>query len=287
MQGKTVIVTGANSGVGKATAAALADRGAHVILACRSEVRGTAAMADLMRQNNARELTLMLVDLSDLDSVRAFATAFLNRFDRLDALVNNAGMLGRRRAVTKQGFEMHFGVNYLGHFLLTLLLLPALERAEQGRIVMTSSIAHAWRSLKFDDLNAEHGYDRFTAYGRSKLCNLLFTRYLAERLKARGSRVTINAVHPGIVATNIVVDRKNNSLSWVAALSRIVLISPEKGADTGVYLVCDPSLSGKSGGYYVRRHIAPSSIESHNLSDAARLYEMSLGFVGLDADPLA
>ena len=140
MQGKIVIVTGANAGIGKATAAKLADKGATVVLACRSKERGESALDELSCVNG-RCFALMHLDLADLDSIRAFAAAFAERYGRLDVLINNAGILGGRRATTKQGFEMAFGVNYLGAFLLTMLLLPLLEQSEQGRVVMMTSVA--------------------------------------------------------------------------------------------------------------------------------------------------
>ncbi len=286
MQGKIVIVTGANSGIGKATASALADRGATVILACRSQERGEAALSELSCVNG-RCMVLMQLDLADLDSIRAFAAAFAQRYGRLDVLINNAGILGRRRALTKQGFEMSFGVNYLGAFLLTQLLLPLLEESEQGRIVMMSSVAYDWVDVRFDDLNFTRGYNRFLAYGHSKLCNLLFTRALADKLHARGSRVTINAEHPGIVATDIVVNRANGRFRWVAQLMQLFFKSCEEGAQTSVCLACDPKLAHISGEYFVNCHIEPSSLDSKDLEKANRLYDLSLGLCGLTSDPLA
>ena len=286
MRGKIVVVTGANAGIGKATAAALADMGAAVILACRNKERGEAALAELSCKPE-RDLTLMRIDLSDLDSVRAFAAEFAQKYDHLDVLVNNAGILGRKRVETKQGFEASFGVNYLGHFLLTLLLLPLLQKAEQGRIVMMSSMAHAWTDVRFDDLNFTHGYNRFLAYGHSKLCNLLFTRALADKLRQKGSPVTINAVHPGIVATDIVVNRKTGAFRWVAALMRLFFTSAEEGAETSVYLAASPKAAAISGEYFYRCHIEPSSLASRNLVSAYRLYAVSLGLAGLQNDPLA
>ena len=227
----------------------------------------------------------MMLDLADLDSVRAFAAAFAEKYDRLDALINNAGILGRHRAETKQGFEQSFGVNYLGAFLLTMLLLPLLEKSEQGRIVMMSSVAHGWGDVRFDDLNYTRGYNRFAAYGHSKLCNLLFTRALAEKLRARGSRVTINAVHPGIVATDIVVNRANDRFRWVASLMKVLFMTCDEGAKTSVYLASDPALDRISGEYFYRSRIEPSSEASKNLASANRLYDVSLKLCGLD-DPL-
>lgn len=284
MTGKIVIVTGANSGIGKATARQLADLGATVVLACRCKERAEAALCEL-NCVEGRCFDLLPLDLADLESVRAFAMAFAAKYDHLDALINNAGILGRRRAETKQGFEMSFGVNYLGAFLLTMLLLPLLEKSEQGRIVMMTSVAHAWGTIRFDDLNYTRGYNRFAAYGHSKLCNLLFTRTLAQKLRARGSRITINAVHPGIVATDIVVNRANDRFRWVASAMKLFFLTSDEGAKTSVYLASDPALCQTSGEYFYRCKIEPSSEASKNLASANRLYDASLKLCGLD-DPL-
>ena len=284
MTGKIVIVTGANSGIGKATARQLADLGATVVLACRCKERAEAALCEL-NCVEGRCFDLLPLDLADLESVRAFAAMFAAKYDRLDALINNAGILGRRRAETKQGFEMSFGVNYLGAFLLTMLLLPLLEKSEQGRIVMMTSVAHAWGTVRFDDLNYTRGYNRFAAYGHSKLCNLLFTRALAQKLRARGSRITINAVHPGIVATDIVVNRANDRFRWVASAMKLFFLTSDEGAKTSVYLASDPALCQTSGEYFYRCKIEPSSEASKNLASANRLYDASLKLCGLD-DPL-
>jgi NAD(P)-dependent dehydrogenase (short-subunit alcohol dehydrogenase family) len=166
-----------------------------------------------------------------------------------------------------------------------MLLLPLLERSEQGRVVMMTSIAHGWGDVRFDDLNYTRGYNRFAAYGHSKLCCLLFTRALAEKLRARGSRVTVNAVHPGIVATDIVVNRTNDRFRWVASLMKILFMTSDEGARTSVYLACDPALDRVSGEYFYRCKIEPSSTESKNLASATRLYDVSLKLCGLD-DPL-
>lgn len=285
MQGKIVIVTGANAGIGKATAAKLADKGATVVLACRSKERGESALSELSCVNG-RCFALMHLDLADLDSIRAFAAAFAERYGRLDVLINNAGILGGRRALTKQGFEMAFGVNYLGAFLLTMLLLPLLEQSEQGRVVMMTSVAHGWVDVRFDDLNYTHGYNRFLAYGHSKLCNLLFARALTQKLRARGSRVTINAVHPGIVATDIVVNRVTGRFRWVADLMRLFFLSCDEGAETSVYLASEPSLSRVSGEYFVNCKVEPSSLDSKDLEKANRLYDVSLNLCQIAVDPL-
>lgn len=280
MRGKTVIVTGANAGIGKATAAQLADLGAHVVLACRSEARGQAAL-EALSAVPARRLTLMRLDLADLGSVRRFAADYAARFPRLDVLVNNAGMLGRKRAVTGDGFELQLQTNYLGHFLLTTLLFPLLDAAPQGRVITLSSVAHRWTHVHFDDMQLANGYDRMLAYGQSKLCNLLICRALAEKWREAGSRVTINAANPGIVASDIVIDRRSGALRWIAVLSRAVLLSPAQGAKTSVFLAADDSLSAVSGAYFVRRHPVSGSRVSRDMAAAARLYELSMNLLSL------
>lgn len=277
MHGKLAVVTGANTGIGKETAKALADLGAHVVMACRSPERGQAALDELMAVPG-RTLSLMLLDLADLSSVRRFADEFTAQYGRLDVLVNNAGVLGRHHTLTKDGFELQLQTNYLGHFLLTMRLLPLLEAAPEGRIVMLSSIAHTWTDVHFDDINLTRDYNRMTGYGQSKLCNLLFCRYLAAVCRENGSRVRINAAHPGIVASDIIINRRNNMLKYIAKLSRLVLISAEKGARTSVYLAADDGLDHVSGEYFVRRKIARSSPCSRNMESAARLFKMSKKF---------
>ena len=275
MKGKIVIVTGANAGIGKATAAQLCDLGATVILACRCKERGEAALEELSCVGG-RCMELMPLDLADLESIRAFAAAFAERYDHLDALINNAGILGRRRAETKQGFELSFGVNYLGAFYLSMLLLPLLDKSAQGRIVMMTSVAHGWGDVRFDDPNYTHGYNRFSAYGHSKLCCLLFTRALSEKLRTCGSRVTINAVHPGIVATDIVVNRANDRFRWVAQMMKFLFMTSDEGARTSVFLASDPKLNAVSGEYFYRCRMEPSSAASKNLDSANKLYDVSL-----------
>lgn len=277
MHGKLVVVTGANTGIGKETAKALSDLGAHVVMACRSPERGQAALDELMAVPG-RQLGLMRLDLADLSSVRRFADEFTAQYGRLDVLINNAGVLGRHHMLTKDGFELQLQTNYLGHFLLTMRLLPLLEAAPQGRVVMLSSIAHTWTDIHFEDINLTRDYNRMTGYGQSKLCSLLFCRYLAKQCEAKGLCVSINAAHPGIVASDIIINRSNNMLQYIAKLSRLVLLSAEKGARTSVYLAADDSLDAVSGEYFVRCKIARSSPQSRDMASAERLFEMSKAF---------
>ncbi|MFJ8631246.1 oxidoreductase [Streptomyces sp. NPDC093568] len=201
LSGRVAVVTGANSGLGHVTARELARKGARVVLACRSEARGTAARDRLVREVPGARAELKLLDLGDLGSVREFSATF--PYDRLDLLVNNAGVMALPYGTTADGFETQFGVNHLGHFALTGLLLPALLGTPGARVVTVSSPLHALSNVDLTDLNSEHRYRRWLAYARSKTANLLFTHELARRLAVRGADVIAAAAHPGYADTNL------------------------------------------------------------------------------------
>ena len=200
-RGRVAVVTGANSGLGYVTARELARKGARVVLACRSGVRGSEAADRIVAEVPGAEAEFARLDLGDLASVREFAATF--PYERLDLLVNDAGVMAMPYGTTVDGFETHFGVNHLGHFALTGLLLPALLDAPAARIVTLSSFMHVLANIDIDDLNSERRYSRWTAYARSKTANLLFTHELTRRLAAAGSGVVAAAAHPGYAATNL------------------------------------------------------------------------------------
>ncbi|WP_155058380.1 oxidoreductase [Streptomyces blattellae] len=199
--GRIAVVTGANSGIGYVTARELARKGARVVLACRSEARGHEAGDRLVTEAPGADVEFGRLDLADLRSVRDFAHWY--PYDRLDLLVNNAGVMALPYGTTADGFETQFGVNHLGHFALTGLLLPTLLATPGARVVTVSSTMHATSNIDINDLNSEHRYRRWTAYARSKTANLLFTHELARRLTAHGSDVVAAAAHPGYAATNL------------------------------------------------------------------------------------
>jgi NAD(P)-dependent dehydrogenase (short-subunit alcohol dehydrogenase family) len=203
LDGKIIVVTGANSGIGYEAARGLAGAGAHVVLACRSEASASDAIAKIRAEHAAARMSFLPLDLSSLASVRAFADAFGKAHDRLDVLVNNAGVMALPYRKTADGFEMQLGTNHLGHFALTGLLLSRIVRAAPSRVVTVSSGAHKFGKIRFDDLQWEHGYQRWMAYGQSKLANLLFAYELERRLEARGLSVRSVACHPGYAATNL------------------------------------------------------------------------------------
>ena len=203
LEGKTVVITGGNTGIGKETAVDLAKRGAKVIVGCRNMEKGKAALKEIQERSGSTDVFLEKLDLASLDSVRKFADSILKRASRLNILINNAGIMMCPYQKTKDGFEMQFGTNHLGHFLLTMLLLELIKKSAPSRIINVSSIGHTLGSGKihFDDINFERDYTPYEAYFHSKLANVLFTRELSKRLE--GSHVTVNSLHPGAVKTDL------------------------------------------------------------------------------------
>ena len=268
--GKTAIVTGANSGMGMATARALLDEGATVIMLCRSEKRGKEAYEKLLEDGNGRTY-LILADLGDYDSVRNFSKQVKERFDKIDILVNNAGFISLDRQETKEGLERQFGINHVGHFLLTTGLLDMM--GEGSRIVNVASGAHKTGKIHFDDINLHKGFNVFKAYSQSKLANVLFTRELARRVKDRG--ITVNCCHPGAVATNIGIDRETGFGKTVTRLLKPFFQTPEQGAATAVFLATDEAVKDITGEYFYKCKIAKSSKRSKDMELAKRLFEFS------------
>jgi NAD(P)-dependent dehydrogenase (short-subunit alcohol dehydrogenase family) len=276
LTGKVVVVTGGNSGIGKEATSELAALGARVVIAARSRAKGEAAVADITARHPAAQLELMPLDLASFASIRAFASDFHDRFDRLDVLLLNAGLVMRTRHETAEGFETMFGVNHLGHFLLTQLLRDRLIASAPSRVVVVSSGAHraAPRGLDFDDLQSTRRYASFSVYGKSKLANIYFTRELARRLAGTG--VTVNALHPGYVATNFAREGDTGVLGSIAmVLGRPFAISAAKGARTAVFLASDPSVEGITGQYWYRCAQSPISEAAQDDAAAQRLWEIS------------
>ncbi len=271
------IVTGANSGIGKMTALGLARLGGTVVLACRNAERGEAAREEIVRSTGNERTSVMIIDLASQASIRSFADDFRRTHNRLDALVNNAGVFRRRRNVTVDGFEETFAVNYLGGFLHTHLLLDLLKASAPSRVVNVSSSAHEGGRIHFDDLQGEGRYSGFRAYGQSKLAQVLFTYELARRLEGTG--VTVNACHPGVIRTNFGRD----DWPWAVHLVRPFFKSPEKGAETPIYLAASPEVAGLTGKYVVKKEPRASSRLSQDPELQRRLYDVSLELTGLRA----
>lgn len=270
LKDKIAIVTGANSGMGLSTVEALSDKGATVIMLCRSEERGREALAKLTAEK-ARNLDLILCDLGEFASIRNFVTQVEEKYPRVDILVNNAGFISLDRQETKEGIEKQFGVNYLGHFLLTTQLLDMMPAG--SRIVNVASGAHKVGKIHFDDINLKKGYNVVKAYSQSKLANVLFTRELARRLKKR--KITVNCCHPGAVATNMGVDRETGFGKTVTGMLKSFFQTPAEGAEIAVFLATDTSVAHMTGGYFYRCKPAKSSNRSKDRRLAKRLYEFS------------
>lgn len=246
MHGKTVVVTGANSGIGEATARVLAERGARVLLLCRSPEKGEAAMARIRAAAPGAELILHPCDLARFASVREAAARILAEESRLDVLINNAGLYLPERQGTEDGLEATVQINHFGPFLLTQLLAPLLVRTAPARIVNVSSEAHRGGRIHLDDLQSERGYRGFEVYGNSKLMNILHARSLSHRLRGK---VTANALHPGVVATGFAQDEKSIFGTLVKTFG-FLLRSPDRGARTTIYLATSPQVADVSGRYF-------------------------------------
>ncbi|HXN59501.1 MAG TPA: SDR family oxidoreductase, partial [Acidimicrobiales bacterium] len=283
MQGKTVVVTGGNSGIGFETAAALAAMGARVLVTARNADKGRAAVAAIgQRAGGGGQVQLVVFDLSDLDSVRRGAAEVLEQAPRLDVLINNAGLVLTERAQTVDGFEATFAINHLGPFLFTNLLLDRIRESAPSRIVNVASTAHsaARKGIPFDDLQSERRYRGMRVYGQSKLANMLFTIELARRLQ--GGDVTANSLHPGTVRTGYGADGDARGLLAIGIkIAAPFFLSPAKGARTSVYLASSPEVAGVSGEYFVKCKPRRPRKQAQNADAARRLWQVSEQLVGL------
>ena len=282
LSGKTIVVTGGNSGIGKESAIALARMGAHVVMTARNAEKGRAALEELRTRTSGTTGTAEVadLDLGSFASVRSFADGLMQRHQRIDVLVNNAGVVSTRREETREGFELTFGVNHLGHFLLTTLLLDRLRASAPSRVVTVASGAHrgARSGLDFDDLQATRRYRAMRAYAASKLANIYFARELARRLGGTG--VTSNSLHPGFVASNFARDGDAGRLGEIAtSLLRPFAISPARGALTSVHLASSPDVDGVTGEYFYKCKPARISNAASDDSAAGRLWTVSEALV--------
>jgi NAD(P)-dependent dehydrogenase (short-subunit alcohol dehydrogenase family) len=268
MQGKVCIVTGSNSGIGKATSLGLAQMGATVVMVCRDRTKGEEAQNEIKTKSGNNAIDLLLAELSSQDSIRQLVENFQQHYTQLDVLINNAGGVNLSRRETLDGLEMTFALNYLAPFLLTNLLLDKLKASAPARIVNVSSDSH------------ESGYIKMRAYGQSKLALVLFTYELARRLQGTG--VTANCLHPGFVATNIGqsgVGRVGRSI--VKLIFSSLGISPEEGAKTSIYLASSPDIEGVTGKYFVKSIPVRSAQISYDESLQRQLWEESAKLVNL------
>ncbi len=270
MSGKVCVVTGANSGIGKATAQGLAAAGATVLMVCRDRARGEAAQQEIRAATGNAAIELWLADLASLADVRRLAAALLAAHPVIHVLVNNAGVMLEKRQTSADGFELQLAVNHLAPFLLTRLLEPALAVGAPSRVVNVSSRVHSMGRIDFDDLQSARKYKMFATYGQSKLACVMATYDLAERWQPRG--ITVNCLHPGVIDTN---------LGGMPGFVKKLLPKADKGARTSLHLATAPELADVTGHYFSNRKIVRSSAQSHDREVRARLWRETERMVGL------
>ena len=284
MAGKTVLITGANAGIGKATAIDMAKRGARVIMACRDLRRGEAALNDIVEETGSKEIVLKQLDLASLTSIRKFAEDINKNEPKLHVLINNAALsYPPVQSKTEDGFELTMGVNYFGTFLLTNLLLDLLKETAPSRIVVVASSAHhlLTKEFKLDNMNSEKFYHKWEAYGQSKLACILFTREMPKRLEGNG--VTINALHPGVITTEIATNFTHPIVTFFIMIGmRFLSKTPEQGAQTTIHLAVSKELEDVSGLYFSDCELKEPSKHAQNDGVAKKLWEMSSDLVGLE-----
>ena len=279
MQGKTCMVTGATSGIGLVTAKALAEKGATLVVVGRDPDRTQATVTQIQSDTGNQAVTGLSADLSSRERVARLASEFRDQSARLDVLVNNAGAIFKKRALSVDGTEMTFGLNHLGYFLLTHRLEDLLKASAPSRVVNVASDAHRSGRIDFDDLQGERRYSGWRAYCQSKLANVLFTYQLADRLTDAG--VTVNTLHPGFVATNFGRNNRGMFGLKIRLSMRIGAVSPTEGAETVIYLASSSDVDGVTGKYFYNKRVVQSSPSSYDTQLAQRLWQTSLALTGL------
>ncbi len=273
MENKIILITGANSGIGKATATALAEMGAHVVMMSRDMNRGEEARQEVMFISKSNQVDLLQCDLASLSDVRRFSCDFIARYSRLDVLINNAGIYTEKRMETVDGYEYQIGVNHLGHFLLTRMLLDLMKKSSPSRIINVASGAHFGGKIDFADIQSTRKYSGWKAYAQAKLANILFTYELAHRLEDTG--VTANCLHPGFVNSRFGVNRSTGKANLMMKLMKPFTIEPSAGAETSIYLAASPEVEGVTGKYFAKRKEKASSKASYDLVSAEKLWNLS------------
>lgn len=278
MQGKTVVITGATSGIGEVAADRLAQKGARIVFIARDRARGEETRKHLHAIASHADHLVHYADLSSIAEMKRVSKLIADSEPQIDVLINNAGALFNNRTLSPDGLEMTFAVNHMAYFVVTNMLLDRLKATPGARIVSTASDAHKGAKLDFDDLQSEKRYSGFSVYGKSKLMNILFTRELARRLAGTG--VTANCLHPGFVATRF-GDNNGGLVSFGIGVAKNFALTPEQGAETIIYLASSPEAEGKSGGYWYKNKPATPTREAQNDADARRLWDVSAKLSGV------
>lgn len=284
MQNKICLITGATSGIGKATAAALAEIDATVVLVARNPAKGQAVRDEIRASSGNANVDVLLADLSSQESIRKLASTFKQQYGQLHVLVNNAGGIFFKRETTADGLEMTFALDHLAYFLLTNLLLDTIVSSAPARIINVSSNAESAGRVDFDNLQRERGYMAFSAYAQAKLANMLFTYELARRLE--GTNVTVNAVRPGPIATNF-GNGGRGPLALLPLIFRVIGAKPEQAAETMVELAAAPEMAGVTGKAFYQRKEQTTSKSSHDLTLQQRLWRVSEELTGLPIEDKA
>jgi NAD(P)-dependent dehydrogenase (short-subunit alcohol dehydrogenase family) len=274
MEGKTCMITGANVGIGKQTALNLAKMGARVVMVCRDPEKGENAMAEIQSRSENSQIELMLANLSSMAAIRVLAKEFKNTHEKLDVLINNAGVVPWKRSLTVDGMELTFAVNHLAPFLLTNLLLDTIKASTPARIINLTSGLHTGASIDFDDLQSEKKFGGFHSYKEAKLANVLFTFELARRLEGTG--VTVNTVHPGVIKTAL-----GRHSPWYLRIGTVFFKDPEVGAETPTYLASSPEVETVTGKYFKNKEQIQSCDEAYDEAIAKRLWDVSTELTGL------
>ncbi len=278
MQGKICLITGGTSGIGKSAAQALAKMGATVVIVGRNAPKTAQVVEEIRTASGNKNVDSLLADLSSQQEVRHLAAEFKNKYLHLHVLLNNAGAAILKRQLSVDGIEMTFALNHLAPFLLTNLLLDTIKASAPARIINVSSDAHTSGKIEFDNLQGERDYG-FKTYGNSKLANILFTVELARRLEGTG--VTVNALHPGLVATDFGKNTGGVISALFGIIAPLVALSPAKGAETSVYLASSPRVEGISGKYFYKSQVTPAAAQATDMAVAKKLWDVSAEMVHL------
>jgi NAD(P)-dependent dehydrogenase (short-subunit alcohol dehydrogenase family) len=283
MAGKVCLITGGTNGIGKSTALTLAKMGATVVIVGRNAAKTAQVVEEIQVASGNAQVAALLADLSSQQAVRGLAAEFKSQYTRLDVLLNNAGAAFMKRELSVDGIEMTLALNHLAYFLLTNLLLDTLRASAPARIINVSSDAHKGGQIDFDNLQGERSYG-FKAYGNSKLANILFTQELARRLQGTG--VTVNALHPGFVATGFGKNNGGVMAALISIFTPLIGRSPAKGAETSVYLATSPSVAGVTGKYFFDSHEIAAAPQANDAAVARKLWDVSAELTHL-AEPAA
>jgi len=279
MNGKICLVTGGTNGIGRATAQALAQMGATVVIVGRDAQKAAQVTEEIRAASDNRDVDWLLADLSSQQDIRRLATEFKTKYSQLHVLLNNAGATFTTRQLSVDGIEMTFALNHLAYFLLTNLLLDTMKASTPARIINVSSDAHSGGKIEFDNLQGERSYSSFGPYGNSKLANILFTAELARRLEGTG--VTVNALHPGLTSTGFGRNNPGFLMKVMGAVIPLIARSPEKGAGTSIYLASSPEVQSITGKYFVDRKVTQPALQAADMAVAKKLWDFSAEMVHL------